>query len=271
MKVVIPTGWIIAGGILLLIILLLDVPVRVMFSYDGELYLKVKYLFLTLFSIPAKEKKKKRRKSADDGKKAEKTQEPPEKELKELAAEENKEADSESADDKADKKKDKPKKAKKQKNDKIPTLDEILALLRAFVDSFGKPFRKFLRRIKICDFTFQRVCGGEDAAKAALNFGRTNLLIGNLLGLCNSVFTVKRPHVDIGVDFQSEESQTSVSGTVKLSALAAIAFVLCFIGRIGWRVFRSGTIKDYIARLTGKSKKKKAKKKRAAKPQKETL
>ncbi len=247
---VVATGWIIAGGILLFILILLGIPVVISFDYSDTLRLKVKYLFLTLYQIPAKPKKKKRKKSgAKKGKKSEEA--PP------ISEELSRPAEPLPATSGKPKNQKKPKKPKKEKNPKNPTLPEIFELVKVAVESLSKPLKKLCKRIKISDFSLEMICGGDDAAKAALNYGRMNLLVANALGWIGSFFTLKPPYIDIGCDFQSEETVMSCSCKIKLSALAALAFVFTFLGRLIARVLRSQKIKAWLGRATAKPKKQK--------------
>lgn len=245
------TGWIIAGGIILFIIILLGIPVVVYFDYGAELRLRVKYLFITLYRIPAKPKKRKKKKP---------------KKKKDKAVEEKapaagngdipSETDAEKTDAEPVKKK---KKEKKPKDPSKPDLFEIIELVKVGLESLSKPLRKLCKRIKICDLDIRMICGGDDAAKAALNFGRMNLLISNALGWMDVAFTLKRPHIDINVDFQSEETVTECSCKVKLSALAALAFVFTLLGRFISRALKSEKIKAWLGRMKSKPAKKKKK------------
>ncbi len=244
-------GWIIAGGIILFIIILLGIPVVVYFDYGAELRLRVKYLFITLYRIPAKPKKRKKKKS---------------KKKKDKAVEEKapaagngdipSETDAEKTDAEPVKKK---KKEKKPKDPSKPDLFEIIELVKVGLESLSKPLRKLCKRIKICDLDIRMICGGDDAAKAALNFGRMNLLLSNALGWMDVAFTLKRPHIDINVDFQSEETVTECSCKVKLSALAALAFVFTLLGRFISRALKSEKIKAWLGRMKSKPAKKKKK------------
>ncbi len=244
------TGWIIAGGIIAFIVIMLAIPVVIRFEYGEQLYLRVRYLFVTLYRLPPKLKKQKRKKAKKPSA-VETTQapsEPPkltlEQKLEEIIKAEEKLQQERAA-----------KSAKKEKNPKIPTLTEIFELVKAFVDSLSKPLKKLLKRIKIIDFRLEMICGGEDAAKAALKFGAVNLAVGNALGHLGSWFTLKDPSIDINVDFQSEQTKTECSCTVKLSALVLLIFVFSFVGRIVSRVIRNKVIRGYLGRLTARPKK----------------
>lgn len=251
---------------MLFIVLILAIPVVISFEYGKGIKLRVRYLFLTLYRIPAKPKKaKKKKEKADKQPKEPPAEENAPEQSEELPAEEAPEAPAEAAEaeqeDGKKAKKEKKKKEKKPKDPKIPTLPEIFELIKVFVDSLCKPLRKLLRRIKICDFDIRMICGGDDAAKAALKFGAMNLVVGNALGFFDSFFTLKNPHVDINVDFQSEETETEFSCTVKMCAMIFLMFVFTFLGRLIARVLRSEKIKGWLGRLTGKNKKKKKAKK----------
>ena len=223
----------------------------VYFDYGAELRLRVKYLFITLYRIPAKPKKRKKKKP---------------KKKKDKAVEEKapaagngdipSETDAEKTDAEPVKKK---KKEKKPKDPSKPDLFEIIELVKVGLESLSKPLRKLCKRIKICDLDIRMICGGDDAAKAALNFGRMNLLISNALGWMDVAFTLKRPHIDINVDFQSEETVTECSCKVKLSALAALAFVFTLLGRFISRALKSEKIKAWLGRMKSKPAKKKKK------------
>ena len=70
------TGWIIFGSIVLLILIILWQSVKVIFVYENELELKVKFLFFTIYPAkPKKKKKPKKQKKQKQKKKAKKTTE----------------------------------------------------------------------------------------------------------------------------------------------------------------------------------------------------
>ncbi len=244
------TGWLIAGGILLFILILLSIPVVAWFDYGETLRLRVRYLCFTLYQIPAKPKKRRKKKKSRKKKKAaakvseQKTDQP-------QAGQAEPPVKSTAPPAKDEKKRGKAK--SKEKDPKKPTLSEIFELVKVAVESLSKPLKKLCRRIKICDFDLHMICGGDDAAKAALNFGRMNLLVTNALGWLGSFFTLRRPHIDINVDFQSEETVTECSCKIKLSALAALAFVFTFLGRLIVRALKSEKIKSYLGRLRCKT------------------
>ncbi len=234
------SGWIIAGAIVAVILILLMTSVTVRFEYSDDLRLKINWLFVDLVQIPAKTRKMKRR-----DRKAEK-------DVKSAAADEEK-LSGESPDGgtggagqkSAPKPQSSPeKKPKKQKGstknsaDKL-TLKDIRALVKLVWDSLSKPLKRVLKATRIYDFRLYIVVGGEDAAKAAIRFGEVNIAAGSALAFLDGNFTLKKPDYYITCDFLSEETRAECSFTAKLTVIAALAFLLWLAGR---------AVKNYRAR-----------------------
>ncbi len=235
------SGWIIAGAIVAVILILLMTSVTVRFEYSDGLRLKINWLFLNLVQIPAKTKKMKRR-----DKKAEK-------DVKSAAVDEEK-LSGETTDVRtggAEEKKSPPepekspgKKAKKPKGspkdsaDKL-TLKDIRALVKLVWDSLSKPLKRLLKATRIYDFRLYIVVGGEDAAKAAIRFGEVNIAAGSAVAFLDGNFTLKKPDYYITCDFLSEETRAECSFTAKLTVIAALAFLFWLAGR---------AVKNYLAR-----------------------
>lgn len=241
------SGWIIAGAIAAVILILLMTSVTVRFEYSGELRLKINWLFVELVRIPAKTKKMKRR-----DKKAEK-------DVKSAAADEEKlsgeapdgrtggSAEQKGAPAPAsapqpvkspEKKAKKPKGSAKNSADKL-TLKDIRALVKLVWDSLSKPLKRVLKATRIYDFRLYIVVGGEDAAKAAIRFGEVNIAAGSVLAFLDGNFTLKKPDYNITCDFLSVETRSECSFTAKLTVIAALAFLFWLAGR---------AVKNYRAR-----------------------
>ena len=231
-------GWIILGSVLLVIFLLLISRVTIIVDYDKDIWLRVKYFGLfTIYRKPGKEKapKKPKKKSKKKG--------------------ENDENDTEDGGKKKKKKK-KPKKPK-------PTFDELMELLRMVLDSLGKPLKKVLKRISFSHLSLDAVCGGEDAARAAINYGAMNIALGSVLNLIDQFFTLKTPDdLHIGVDFYQEKTVIKVYVEIRTTVGAALAFVFTLLGRL---------IKNYLGRRQARiAIKKLSAKPKEAKAEKET-
>lgn len=218
------TGWIIAGSILLFILILLMSRVTIFVDYDGDIYLKAKYFGITVYRIPAVKNAKKRKRV--------RKKKPKEK-------------------DEADKKK-KKKKSKKPK----PTFDELMDLLRMVLNSVGKPLRKILKRISFSHLSFDAVCGGSDAARAAINYGAMNFALSSALNLIDTFFTLKAPDdLHIGVDFYQEKTVIKVYCEIRTTVGAALAFVFSLLGRALKNYLKSRGARSAIKKLSAKPQK----------------
>ncbi|MCH5208746.1 MAG: DUF2953 domain-containing protein [Oscillospiraceae bacterium] len=194
-------GWIIAGIIFIIILLLTLGKVSVMVDYGELLIVKIKYMFFPIFTLPQKKEAAEKPKKAKRKKKEKKKED-------------------EKSDDKENKEK------------KKPAIGDIIELVKAGVDSLGKPLKKILKRVEISHLKLNIVCGGEDAAKAAITFGAVNMAVGNLLGWIDTFFTLKPvDELAVNVDFESEQTTAKAYVMVKLTVAAALAFVFTLIGR----------------------------------------
>ncbi len=226
-----------------------SVSVRFSYGEDG-LKLKINWLFFTIIKYPAVKKIMKRR-----DKKAKKLVKAAAKDVEsgdEGVGGEAAKPDTPKGTEKSDGKKDgsgKKGKADKTKSDESEksddknklSLSDMLEIARLVLDSLKKPLKKLLHRTRIYHLSINIMCGGEDAAKAAMNFGRTNIVVGNALGWLDTFFTLKTPDdIHIDVNFCEEDTKTSVYFLAKLTPLAALAFVFTLLGR-AYRYYRKNS------------------------------
>lgn len=228
-------GWFILFGIVAAILILLLCSVTVRFEYSDEVYLRVSYLCFTIFKIPAvKKKNKKKDKAVKAAAKAvaEDTAEHAEEEISENKTPQSPEKSAPEKAAPAKKKQEKAEKPKGEKKEKKRSLSDIFELAKLILDSLGKPLKKLLKRSKIYHLRVNIICGGEDAAQAALNFGKMNILVGNALGWLGTFFTLTPPDdIHINVNFYSEETVSEASLVLKTSVLTALAFLFTVLGR----------------------------------------
>lgn len=226
-------GWIIAGAVVVVIMILLMTSVKVRFEYSDGLRLRINWLFITLVQIPAGTRKQKRR-----NKKAEKaaesvaeTEASDTEKLSEEAAEKSAESSAKSTESAgaAKKKESAPEKPAKKKS--RVGLSDIWEIVKLVWDSLSKPLKRLLKATRIYSFRLRVVCGGDDAAKAALNYGRISAAAGVVRAFLEGNFTVVKPDFDISVDFMSEETAAECSFTAKLTPIAAVAFLFWVVGR----------------------------------------
>ncbi len=238
------TGWIIAGSIIAVILILLMTSVKVRFEFYDGLRLKISWLFLTFVRVPAKPKKKRRKKvkkskSDSSGKTAENAAEQEKSPESEEKAPEP-EKDAKSPDSRADKKK---------KSKRKLGLEDIFELVKLVWQSLSKPLQRLLKATRFIGFRLNIVCGGSDAAKAALNYGRINIAAGAALAFLDGCFTLKKPDLNISCDFLSEETRMECEFTARLTPIAALAFVFWVIGRAVRRYLGSRKAKSAVAKL----------------------
>lgn len=248
-------GWIIAGAVVAVILILLMTSVKVRFDYSdpGELRLKISWLFVTLVRIPAKTKKQKRRdkkaekdvkSSAKAAAELEKSEDPggrtadPQTLNESKSAEQNKPQESQKSQKTERGKSGKPSKSAKLKSKKL-TLSDIFALVKLVWDSLGKPLKRLLKATRVTGFRLDISVGGDDAADAAIKFGKTNMAAGAALAFLDGCFTLKDPKFNVTCNFQSEETRTECGFTARLTVIAALAFLFWVAGRL---------IRNYMSR-----------------------
>lgn len=219
------TGWIIAGAVLLFLLFILGLRVTVVVDYCKDLYLRASVFGITVFKIPSskkKERKKTKDKKSKDKKKDSKDEESPE---------ENKD----------------------QKTKEKPTFSELLDLVKLVLDSLGKPLRKMLKRVAVSHLNLQITCGGDDAAKAAINYGAANCLLSVALNLCDEYLTLKTPdEIRVEVDFYKEKTEAECYAEVRLTVGSALAFAFTLIGRAIRFYLSHDDAKSAIKKFAGK-------------------
>lgn len=226
-------GWIIAGAVVVVIMILLMTSVKVRFEYSDGLRLRINWLFITLVQIPAGTRKRKRRnqKTEKAAESVAETEASDTEKLSEEAAEKSSDSSAKSTESAgaAKKKQSAPEKLVKKKN--RVGLSDIWEIVKLVWDSLSKPLKRLLKATRIYSFRLRVVCGGDDAAKAALNYGRISAAAGVARAFLEGNFTVVNPDFDISVDFMSEETTTECSFTAKLTPIAAVAFLFWVVGR----------------------------------------
>lgn len=226
-------GWIIAGAVVVVIMILLMTSVKVRFEYSDGLRLRINWLFITLVQIPAGTRKRKRRnqKTEKAAESVAETEASDTGKLSEEAAEKSAESSAKSTESAvaAKKKESAPEKPAKKKS--RVGLSDIWEIVKLVWDSLSKPLKRLLKATRIYSFRLRVVCGGDDAAKAALNYGRISAAAGVVRAFLEGNFTVVKPDFDISVDFMSEETTAECSFTAKLTPIAAVAFLFWVVGR----------------------------------------
>ncbi len=223
-------GWIIAGSILLLIMLLLFQSVTVTAVYDKKPEVTVKYIFFTIFKIPSKPKKKKKRKKKKS--KSENKAEEPVTENKASDGGDTASGQEESSTGaKEEKTPDKGKPPKKKKAGfKLSDID--LEMIKDYVESASPPIKRLFKKIRVRDLYIDYVVGSDDAAKTAIKYGSICAVVYSTIKWLTTYFNVKPKEVNVEADFKAEKDDIFAYCKVKLRVSTAIGCVLWLAVRV---------------------------------------
>lgn len=164
------SGWMIAGGILLIFLLVGCIPVGVDARYEKEaLALWVKIGAARVQILPPKEKKLR------PAKKAQKRQ----------SAAAQKQA------------------AKKKLTMPKLTLADIQTLLELVCDVLGD----LRRKLRVEELTLHVCLGAQDAARAAMNYGRCWAALGALMPMLDRIFVIKKRDIQPILDYNETKSE----------------------------------------------------------------
>lgn len=251
------TALIVWGSILLFLLILLMSRATVIIDYSGDFRLKIKYFGITVFKIPSikKTKKKARKKMSDDedDRKDESTSDSGKQAEEDSGKDEAKKEGSDGDD--TDKDASDTKKKEKKPKKPFPTFDELMELLRLALNSLGKPLKRILKRVTFSHLSFIAKCGGEDAAKAAINYGAMNMALSSVLNFIDTFFTLKSPdNLRIDVDFYKEKTDIDLYCEVRITLAAVLAFPFSLIGRAVRFYLGSKGARSAIKKLLAKPK-----------------
>lgn len=222
----------IIAGIILIIAILLNCPLRAFVSYyGGKPEIKVKYLFLTLY--PQKErkpKKKKSRKKVKPAKSDKKAKQPPaqvkpaEQTEKKEAPEENvsREKPVSDTEKKPNVKPDTDTSEEKESiSDKLEgitgqlgELKEKWELLKVILQASKKGLRRILRNIRFYDIQLDFIVADEDAYEAAMKYGKVNAAVYGGISFLRTFFTISLKKINIQCLFNSPKSSYEGGFTV---------------------------------------------------------
>lgn len=230
-------GWLIFIDILLIIVLALMLSVTVNVHLNDETRIKIRYAGITIFSVsPEDEKHKKQKKSKEKHKKS------PDDKIDNISADnENPMQNTESTPNKAEESKKTHKVGKKADNNGNNGLlsklglsgdiGETIELVKQLVESASKPIKRLISHIRVSNFYLFITASGEDAAQAAMNYGKINWLVHTALAVLYNTVKLNVKKIDITADFTSGKTEYELSCKVKLRLGTAIGCVLWFLFR----------------------------------------
>lgn len=230
-------GWLIFIDILLIIVLALMLSVTVNVHLNDETRIKIRYAGITIFSVsPENEKQKKQKKNKEKQKKS-----PDYKSDNISAVNENPVQNTESTADKAKESKKTHKVEKKADNNgnngllsKLGLSDdtgETIEFVKQLISSASKPVKRLISHIRVNNFYLFITASGEDAAQAAMNYGKINWIVYTAIAVLYEAVKLDVKKIDISADFNSGKTEYELSCKVKLRLGTAIGCVLWFLFR----------------------------------------
>ena len=222
------TALIIISAIILIFAIFLNIKLKAEISYiGGEFFFKVKYLCFTIFPFKEKKKKEKKRK---------KTQELQQEAVNDETADEiqnDAETSNETVQTATEQTEQNEKKKKDKReplSDKIDKLCDIIEKVKIIWNVSKKHLLNIFKHIYIEELMVDFLIADEDAYKTAMNYGKINAAVYNLINFIRTFFTVTIKTVDIVCDFDSKESiyDFSTKITVKPSTILSAVFGILF-------------------------------------------
>ncbi len=230
-------GWLIFIDILLIIVLALMLSVTVNVHLNDETRIKIRYAGITIFSVsPENEKQKKQKKNKEKQKKS-----PDDKSDNISVVNENPVQNTESTADKAKESKKTHKVEKKADNNGNNGLlsklglsgdtGETIEFVKQLISSASKPVKRLISHIRVNNFYLFITASGEDAAQAAMNYGKINWIVYTAIAVLYEAVKLDVKKIDISADFNSGKTEYELSCKVKLRLGTAIGCVLWFLFR----------------------------------------
>lgn len=186
-------------GLLAVIVLLLCIPVHIMASYGDGMRLRIRYGVIPIQILPLKRMR------------PEKSKEKPKKEKKKKATTPAKE---------------KPKKALKETlaaygipHNLPDTMSELLKMLL----QVGKMGNGLRRSLTICYLRVEMICGGADAAQAAINYGRAWPVLVSIERALGAVFRLRRYEAAPVLDYASDRQTLRGEVDLRIAPIRAAA------------------------------------------------
>lgn len=222
-------GWLIFGGIVLLLILLFAQSVTVTATYEEKLDVKVKFLFFTIYPTkPKKKKSPKKRKKNNAVRKAEARETDGERELSDESPEEAEAPPGENAEapkDAGSRGKSAKKMHKKEKKEK-KGLGLTFAEIMEYVRSASPPLKRLFKKIRCRDLTVDYTVATDDAAKTAIKYGAVCAAIYPVIEWLTTYFSVWVRRIHVEADFSKKEDLVYAYCKIKLRVSTALGCIL---------------------------------------------
>lgn len=110
-------------------------------------------------------------------------------------------------------------------------ISETIEFVKQLILSASKPIKRLISHIRVSNFYLFITASGEDAAQAAMNYGKINWLVHTALAVLYNTVKLNVKKIDITADFTSGKTEYELSCKVKLRLGTAIGCVLWFLFR----------------------------------------
>ena len=111
-------------------------------------------------------------------------------------------------------------------------IDETIEFAKQLISSACRPIKRLINHIRVNSFMLYVCAGGDDAAKAALNYGKINWLVHTAIGFLYNIVRLDVKKIDITTDFTSEETKYELSCKVKLRLGTALGCIIWLLFRL---------------------------------------
>ena len=225
-------GWLILIDILLIIVLALMLSVTVTVHLNDDTRIKVKYAGITIFSVsPEDEKLKKEKQKKKKQKQNKKEEKAAETVTKSEALVQKKNTDIDKKEN-TDEKKEGKQGGLMAKLGLSGDIGETIEFAKQLISSACRPIKRLINHIRVNSFMLYVCAGGDDAAKAALNYGKINWLVHTAIGFLYNIVRLDVKKIDITTDFTSEETKYELSCKVKLRLGTALGCIIWLLFRL---------------------------------------
>ena len=235
----------ITGGIVLILLILLNLPITADISYISEVFdLKVKYLGILFYprpekpDKPIKPKKRRRRKKKKNQqniqKKTTSEKNTTEVKSKEPLSEQSEKKPEKNLPPKENMSKQKPEKAdvdneKEDAKQKLQEIKEKIRLVKRILVSSKKGLRMLLKDIKIYDIFIDIDVADLDAAEAAISYGKMNAIVYNAISFIRVFFTISLKKIIINCKYNSDECKYDFAASIRIRPSVIILALLSII------------------------------------------
>ena len=219
-------------ALLVVITLALAIPARLYVRYNGDIFLQLRYLFLKI-TIPVTEEQK----AEQEKKKRRKNPKAAEKKAAKKQAE------------KAAKKAEKRKKGAKKKKKPNPVVkwlkslynkggvDAIITAFKRIASLVVGALRPLFRTLKLRHLSIDIISAADNAADAAINYGRLCAGVYPALSLILGVVRYDDYKVNIRPDYDKKALEADISTEISVIPWAAVGGALCALVRfIGFKI-----------------------------------